>query len=805
MSDRGDINQKWTMEGADEFTRSLRAIATEAEKTAATLKNSSLEASVGINALNTATTGLQAAFRTLGGFAGEAAGPFSKILGAVTSLTTGFAGFATAIGGVTAGLFALGKQGANAADEVRDGSIRIGTSAQNYSAFQFALEQSGARAQGFERAMGVLQQAASTAEDAAKQTDTSADLFKGAAQKFTEGQKQITDLFAKKNLELLDEARRSAQEIADLTRKRGTAEEEARLQSTRRVEDIERQHTRALNDLITKRNAELQAGVAESNRKIEEAAQKAADGADKFSKFGVSLLTATGKARDPTEILTDIAAKFEDIPDPASRAAKAIDLFGRRQGPQLVEFLSLGRAGIADLILEAKRLGITFNDEAVTAGDAFNDSLNKLTGTIARTSQKIGLLFDPAFTAIMEAMAAAFGQLQEPILAALKPIADDFKNIFTGNLKDVQSQFLLAMVEVAKGVGVAFKALGVVVMSVLTVMGEGFKWVGDLFNTIFGTKLTTVDIVAFIAAMKLAATAIGIVTTATRALTVAALANPWVALATGIAVAASVIITNWEPISAFFTKLWADLVAGATAVGQSVAKGLSDLDAATRKIFTDMGTWVSDTFWAMVKSISDAFTWAWNWIKGTFIDPVLQAFQWIIDKANEVAEVIKKAFSLVTGGGGTAPATPAPGPQVQGAARGGLVRGRGTGTSDSNLRRVSDGEYIVNALATRAFLPLLEAINRGLAPRGTGFAGFALGGLAGSGVADRSLLPRSSVRSPRAPLAAAGGGHPLTLVLDGRSFGGMTATDDAVGELVQFARQTKMRSLGAKPSYYGNG
>lgn len=59
------------------------------------------------------------------------------------------------------------------------------------------------------------------------------------------------------------------------------------------------------------------------------------------------------------------------------------------------------------------------------------------------------------------------------------------------------------------------------------------------------------------------------------------------------------------------------------------------------------------------------------------------------------------------------------------AATGGLIRGPGTATSDSIPARLSDGEFIVNAAATRRNLDLLHAINRGE------IAAFAAGGLAG--------------------------------------------------------------------------
>lgn len=50
---------------------------------------------------------------------------------------------------------------------------------------------------------------------------------------------------------------------------------------------------------------------------------------------------------------------------------------------------------------------------------------------------------------------------------------------------------------------------------------------------------------------------------------------------------------------------------------------------------------------------------------------------------------------------------------VPGFATGGYFTGAGTGTSDSNLAKLSNGEFIVNAAATRKNRALLEAINSG--------------------------------------------------------------------------------------------
>lgn len=72
-------------------------------------------------------------------------------------------------------------------------------------------------------------------------------------------------------------------------------------------------------------------------------------------------------------------------------------------------------------------------------------------------------------------------------------------------------------------------------------------------------------------------------------------------------------------------------------------------------------------------------------------------------------------------------------------AQGGLINGRGTGTSDSNLAMVSNGEFIVNQMATSKYLPLLQNINK-----------YAAGGYVGSesvGLSGRSYAQAGSAQA----------------------------------------------------------
>jgi hypothetical protein len=97
-------------------------------------------------------------------------------------------------------------------------------------------------------------------------------------------------------------------------------------------------------------------------------------------------------------------------------------------------------------------------------------------------------------------------------------------------------------------------------------------------------------------------------------------------------------------------------------------------------------------------------------IKDAIVEPIAAAFKWV--NANVISKLNESVLSKF-GDNVKIPLLPIP----KGYATGGMVRGPGTGTSDSVLARLSNGEYVVNARATAQHRGLLEAINSG---RGTG-------------------------------------------------------------------------------------
>jgi hypothetical protein len=133
--------------------------------------------------------------------------------------------------------------------------------------------------------------------------------------------------------------------------------------------------------------------------------------------------------------------------------------------------------------------------------------------------------------------------------------------------------------------------------------------------------------------------------------------------------------------------------------------------------------------------------------------------------------------------------------QATGKARGGLLGGRGSGTSDSNLAWVSRGEHIMpaRAVAQPGVLAFLEALRRSggnLSRVLDGMGRFALGGMV-----------------PRMPAFAGGGSvgsmSHVTIAFPGLpEIGGLRASSDVVDQLQRAAALAQVRSGGRKPSRY---
>jgi hypothetical protein len=122
-----------------------------------------------------------------------------------------------------------------------------------------------------------------------------------------------------------------------------------------------------------------------------------------FDSVGVSAKQLEGMSLD--QVLGKVADKFADTEDGSTKAAIAMQLFGR-QGSDLIPLLDKGSSGIDELRQKAQELGVVMGEDDIAAGSALNEKLKEMDAQMQAVKQRAGSDLTPAFLAIVEAMTA---------------------------------------------------------------------------------------------------------------------------------------------------------------------------------------------------------------------------------------------------------------------------------------------------------------------------------------------------------------------------------------------------------------
>lgn len=179
--------------------------------------------------------------------------------------------------------------------------------------------------------------------------------------------------------------------------------------------------------------------------------------------------------------------------------------------------------------------------------------------------------------------------------------------------------------------------------------------------------------------------------------------------------------------------------------------------------------------------------------KDEVIQQMIRGFTNLLKVVTELIKALNQVPGL--GGGQT---DFGGGGDITGRARGGFIRGAGTGTSDSILSWLSDGEFVNTAKAVRFWgTGVFEALNRLQNP----FQGFSIGGLVDA--INTPMIPRGRGFATGGLAAAGAGGTPVHLHLPGGGSFGLRGDQDVVEALVKRARRAKMLSAGRAPSSVG--
>jgi hypothetical protein len=305
------------------------------------------------------------------------------------------------------------------------------------------------------------------------------------------------------------------------------------------------------------------------------------------------------------------------------------------------------------------------------------------------------------------------------------------------------------------------------ILQAFVALGTAATGVANAINRIFGTQLTGTDIavIAIVAQMTGALQALAAVATVVGGgLTVLVAAITLVGIAFGATTAA--FVGGAALIAAALAGIvifWDQIAAGAQAAFNAVVNFSNALDAAV---------------WDAFKSAGVA---AWEAISGA-AQSVIGVINSVIESIGNAIAALQRLLTMSPERGGSLSDT-------GGFAGGGFVRGRGTGTSDSNLAWVSRGEHIMPARSVRqpGVLAFLEALRRSggnlsrvmdrmgrFASGGLVLPSFAAGGLASAAAAKHISVDLRTNAGTFTMMTDEGTAEALTRVARRRDTHGMT-------------------------------
>jgi hypothetical protein len=148
----------------------------------------------------------------------------------------------------------------------------------------------------------------------------------------------------------------------------------------------------------------LENGLKALSRVAVESSTGSKQAAEAFAALGISATDANGQVRGTEELLLDIADKFSQFEDSASKAALAQRLFGRA-GLELIPLLNNGRDGIEALKKQADALGLTITDKTAKAAALFNDSLDVLRSRVVGLARQTAADLLPALAEAVDGFA----------------------------------------------------------------------------------------------------------------------------------------------------------------------------------------------------------------------------------------------------------------------------------------------------------------------------------------------------------------------------------------------------------------
>ena len=389
----------------------------------------------------------------------------------------------------------------------------------------------------------------------------------------------------------------------------------------------------------------------------------AGDGAGHiYEQLGLSV--AHVESMNPEQLWTELAKKIAGIQDPTVQAAWAMEVFGRRAGPELLPFLKQGEDGIDALMQQAHDLGFVMSAETAADAAALNDALDNLWRSLE--------------------------VLWRTLAEALLPILTEWAEKATELVQRIR-----AWME-------ENQALIETLTPIVFVIGAVASVLGPLILSMVGMATAIKSVITIFGALKAIVLVVGAVLSA-KVLIIAAV----VAAVVGLGV---LIYQNWQSIADFAAQIWEGIFNGIMAVWDGLSAAAIAIWGGITNFIVGGFNYVYDTgkaIWDGVKNffistwetIRDFFVGIWDGLKQTISDGV----SFFTDGLAKIGEVVgwlgeqfAGLFKFIVGGAQYA----AQAVGLIGNSGGGGIQARADGGSVNALR-----PYLVGERGPELFVP----------------------------------------------------------------------------------------------------
>lgn len=347
-----------------------------------------------------------------------------------------------------------------------------------------------------------------------------------------------------------------------------------------------------------------------------------------FAHLGIQMRDTAGNMRSVESVFRDFADAIQRNTDPTLRASMAMAVFGEN-GRKLIPMLQGGSAGLDDMALKARELGVVMSQDAVNSASNLSTDLTNLQMAIGAVGTAIATRISPTISlmaqrlqglvvANREAFSERFASVAERFAQALEQI--DFEGIVGGLL--TFSDYAIR----------AFNAVG----GFNTVLyGMGALMAGKTVMAVVSLGSSVMTMIQTFGALATAARTVGVA--------MAGALGPVSLVIGGVAIAAGVVIANWD-------RIWPTIQAGASAcvdfVGAAWDRMAGRFGAVVQAVLATAKAFFRGDFPNVLRGLDDVVKSVFNVIPDAWAKVSTEWYESVKNTVKKVGGAIRDFFTI---------------------------------------------------------------------------------------------------------------------------------------------------------------